>query len=90
MKPEKAIAKQKVSIQNGVATFKFEGLAHGEYAFSLFHDENNNEKLDTNVFGIPKESYAFSNNASGSFGPPSFSKAKFSIKSESTQMKIKF
>ena len=33
---------------------------------------NGNEKLDTNLVGIPSEPYGFSRNARGRFGPPSF------------------
>ena len=62
--------------KTGVAV-TFNDLAEGEYAISLFIDENNNGKLDSNAIGIPIEPYAFSNDASGSFGPPSFDKAKF-------------
>ncbi|HAI77438.1 MAG TPA: hypothetical protein DCM08_14500 [Microscillaceae bacterium] len=47
------------------------------YAFTIFHDENGNGELDKNGLGIPKEGYAFSNNATGAFGPPSFDKAGF-------------
>lgn len=35
-----------------------------------FRDENDNQKLDLGNFGIPKEPYAFSNNAQAQFGPP--------------------
>lgn len=45
-------------------------LSNGSYAFKYFHDENSNEILDTSM-GIPGEGYGFSNNASGTFGPPS-------------------
>ncbi|GHU62075.1 hypothetical protein FACS1894123_02420 [Bacteroidia bacterium] len=54
-------------------------LPEGEYAISVFHDVNENGKLDTGVFGIPTESYGFSNNRKGFMGPPSFEKAKFSF-----------
>ena len=57
----------------------FENLQPGDYALSVIHDENENGKLDSNVFGIPKEGFAFGNNAMGSFGPPSFEKAKIAI-----------
>ena len=36
-------------------------------AFSVFHDLNSNEELDTNFFGIPTEPYGFGNNAKGYF-----------------------
>lgn len=54
----------------------FENLKPGDYAVSVIHDENENGELDTNLVGIPKEGFAFGNNAMGSFGPPSFEKAK--------------
>lgn len=61
------------------ATVVFRGLQPGVYAVTLFHDENDNKKLDTNFFGIPKENYGFSNKAKGFFGPPKFENAKFSL-----------
>jgi uncharacterized protein (DUF2141 family) len=54
-----------------------EGLPFGEYAIKLYHDENSNNKMDRNMFGIPSEDYGFSNNASGSFGPADYEDAKF-------------
>jgi uncharacterized protein (DUF2141 family) len=54
-------------------------LKPGKYAFKYFHDENNDEKLNTNFVGIPKEGYGFSNNAKGTFGPPSFEKTVFEV-----------
>ena len=54
----------------------FENLKAGEYAVSVIHDENENGELDTNGIGMPKEGFAFGNNAMGMFGPPSFEKAK--------------
>lgn len=54
----------------------FENLKFGSYAVSIIHDENENDKLDTNFFGVPKEGFGFSNNAMGTFGPPNFDKCK--------------
>jgi uncharacterized protein (DUF2141 family) len=63
----------------------FTGLETGEYGVSVYHDENGNGKLDTNVLGIPKEKYGFSNNASGLFGPPSFADAKIEVTGNRSQ-----
>jgi uncharacterized protein (DUF2141 family) len=60
-----------------------EHLNSGKYAFKYFHDENKNKKLDTNLIGIPKEGYGFSNNAKGKFGPPSFSQTIFKVNQDS-------
>lgn len=61
-----------------------EGLPFGEYAIAVYHDKNENGKLDANFLGIPKEDYGFSNNARGRFGPASWKDARFSVDSEST------
>lgn len=67
----------------------FRGLPQGEYAISIYHDENDNGKLDTNFIGIPTESYAFSNNASGQFGPPKYEESKFTLTGEKQTQTIK-
>lgn len=54
------------------------GLAPGDYAIKLFHDKNDNGKLDTNLLGIPTESYGFSNSPKV-MGPASFEDAKFTV-----------
>ncbi|MBW6515150.1 MAG: DUF2141 domain-containing protein [Candidatus Cloacimonetes bacterium] len=56
-----------------------ENLEPGMYAFRYFHDENMNEKLDTNWLGIPKEGFGFSNDPKMTFGPPSFEKTLFEL-----------
>ena len=47
-------------------------LPAGEYALSAFKDDNGNGKLDANPVGMPIEPYGFSNDAAGSYGPPSY------------------
>jgi len=73
---------EKISNNNCVIVIK--DLKPGKYAFKFFHDENNDEKLNTNFMGIPKEGYGFSNNASGKFGPPSFNKMIFEVNQSDT------
>ncbi len=55
-------------------------LPEGRYAVSVYHDLNDDEKLNTNLIGIPKEPYGFSISR-GSFGPPSFDEASFLVPS---------
>lgn len=76
-KPEKAYGKEKAYIVEKNATIIFKSVPPGSYAIAILHDENNNQKMDKNVLGIPKEGYGFSNNASAPFGPPSYKKASF-------------
>ena len=49
---------------------------------AFFHDINKDEELNTNMVGIPKEPYAFSNNARGTFGPPSLEDQTFKVKGD--------
>jgi uncharacterized protein (DUF2141 family) len=76
---EKFVQGKVVKVSGTEAKVVFENLAPGTYAVSAFHDENENEKLDSGFMGIPLEPYGFSNDARGTFGPPSFEKAKVSI-----------
>ena len=63
-------------VKTGSATYKFE-LPEGTYTIGIFVDTNYNNKMDRNLFGVPKEQFGFSNNAKGNFGPPSFKDASF-------------
>ena len=71
----------KVAVTRAQQSITFIDLPAGEYAVKIIHDENDNGKFDTNIIGIPKEGFGFSNNSKGKMGPPSFSKAKFTIDS---------
>ena len=72
------------TISNNKSVIAIKDLKPGKYAFKFFHDENNDEKLNTNFMGIPKEGYGFSNNAKGKFGPPSFDKMIFDLAKSDT------
>jgi uncharacterized protein (DUF2141 family) len=83
-----AFVSAKAKIENGQAEYIFEAMPFGEYAIKLFHDENTDGELDSNFLGIPTEDYAFSNNASGTFGPAVYDDAKFIFEQSETTMQI--
>ena len=78
----------RVKVKNKQAVFIFEGLAPGEYAIALFHDQNDNVRLDKSDLGLPKEPYGFSNDAKGMFGPPSYKKAKFNYNGKTLEIVV--
>ncbi len=78
---KKSVFRKSSTIQDNSAKVVFENLPSGEYAISLYHDENENNKLDTGWFGIPNEGYGCSNNAKGMMGPPKYEDAKFQLTS---------
>lgn len=88
-KPEKAIRKARLTIKENKAWVVFSGLEPGTYAAAILHDENDDQKMNTNFLGIPKEGYGFSNDVMGSFGPPSFTKAGFIITSINKEISIR-
>ena len=77
---DKTFKGAKSKIENNQCVVTFENIPSGIYAVSIFHDANDNGKMDTNFIGIPKEDYGCSNNASGFMGPPKWSDAKFELK----------
>jgi len=76
--------KVKVNIVNKKCIYKFSDLKKGSYAVMVFHDQNNNKKLDTNFIGMPKEGVGNSNNQTGI---PSYSKCEINL-AEDKQIKI--
>ena len=76
---KKSWQSKRMDSQTGEVQFIFDNLPAGDYAISVMHDANKNGKLDTNMVGIPKEGFGFSNDAMGTFGPPDFEKAKFAV-----------
>jgi uncharacterized protein (DUF2141 family) len=64
------------------------GIPPGTYAAQVFHDENDNDKVDRSWFGIPTEGVGFSNNPSFTFGPPSFADAAFRLGAEGGRITV--
>ena len=64
-------------IINNEVIVEIDSIEFGIYAIRVFHDENSNGELDTDLLGIPSEDYGYSNNVSAWFGPPSWERAMF-------------
>ncbi len=81
-----------ISVPATTTTINIPSLAYGTYAVTILHDENNNQKMDKNILGIPKEGYGFSRNATGFAGPPAFDKASitYSEQDYSTIITLKY
>jgi uncharacterized protein (DUF2141 family) len=88
-KADKAVGKSRVAIRDKTVRVTFENLPYGRYAAALVHDENSNLKMDFNFAGMPKEGFGFSNNATGTFGPPAFGKAAFVLDAAEKRTAIK-
>jgi uncharacterized protein (DUF2141 family) len=67
------------TIRHRMATVTFDDVPIGEYAIACFHDENANNRLDTNLLGIPSEGTGASNDARDAMGPPPWDEARFRV-----------
>ena len=77
----KVITGKIVKVSSSTININFD-LPDGTYAVAVIHDIDKNGKLSTNMFGYPTEPYAFSRNAKGNFGPPTFKDASIQLNSD--------
>lgn len=82
LKPDSLYTGVFAKSESGTTTAVIEDLPNGSYALAVFHDENANEKLDTNFIGIPKEPLGFSKGKLKTFGPPSFEECVFKVEGD--------
>ena len=61
---------------DGREIYRIQNVPPGEYALLVYHDENNNDRIDRNYIGIPKEPLGYSNGYQPK-GPPSYPRAAF-------------
>ncbi|GGD27697.1 DUF2141 domain-containing protein [Hyunsoonleella pacifica] len=83
------IMNAKSEIIDGKITVTFKNVIPGTYAIMTLHDENDNNAMDFDDSGMPKESYGMSNNPM-SYGPPQYASAKFNMTKDDLEMKIRF
>jgi uncharacterized protein (DUF2141 family) len=76
---EAATRAVRLEIKDGTAVTTLTGLSPGDYAIKAFHDLNGDSKLNTNLFGIPTEPVAFSNDAPVHMRAPSWKETVFVV-----------
>jgi uncharacterized protein (DUF2141 family) len=77
-----------IDVKTMTARTVFDHLPQGVYSVHLFHDENLNGKMDTNLFGIPVEGYGFSNNPHKRMGKPGFNETNFQFNQPQSSIDI--
>ncbi|RIV42200.1 DUF2141 domain-containing protein [Flagellimonas pelagia] len=83
------VQNQESKIENGKVVLTFTNVAPGTYAILALHDANENNRMDYEANGMPKESYGMSGNDM-SYGPPSFTTSKFEVGNEDLELSIRF
>lgn len=72
------------------ARITFRNIPKGIYAIAVFHDEDDNNKLNMFMGVIPAEPTACSNNAPAHSGPPDWKDALFQVAGKDVLQKIVF
>jgi uncharacterized protein (DUF2141 family) len=62
----------------------FENVPAGTYALFVLHDANNNNKMDKNFLGVPKEGYGASRNKLPFAAAPTFADNRFEVANNAT------
>lgn len=84
-----SVALQRVTLTGSTAEACFALSAPGTYAVAVYHDENDNHRLDRTLLGLPAEGYGFSNNVTPLLGLPSFGSVRLRIGPGDTRITIK-
>ncbi|MBQ4914741.1 DUF2141 domain-containing protein [Maribacter sp. MMG018] len=82
------IINTEVDAVKGEVTLVFSDVEPGTFALMLMHDENENNRMDFESNGMPKESFATSGDMS--FGPPTFENAKFEVADKDIDLRLRF
>lgn len=87
-KRDNAFRSKKIPATSSSMIVLLDSIPAGTYGVAVYHDENSNNKMDRHWYGMPKEGYGASNDATGTFGPPKFSDAKFEFSNRQDTVKI--
>jgi uncharacterized protein (DUF2141 family) len=74
--PKRGFARSVQPARAGAQRLVFDKVPPGNFAVSLFHDEDADYVLDTGLFGAPTEGYGFSRNAHDPFSAPEYEECR--------------
>ena len=79
---------QAVAGSGGEIRISIPDVAAGTYAVAAYHDRNNNEKLDRNLFGVPTEAYGFINEPASKWRAPRWEEISIAIADQDQEIQI--
>ena len=74
-----SVLRRRIPATPGQVQAQFNGLRPGTYAVSVFHDEKQTGRIETNFLGIPRSGLGASNDPQPRFGAPTFEAAAFIV-----------
>lgn len=86
----RAIRRERVPIDGASlsSSVMLTDLPAGDYAVSVFHDNNDSGKLETNFFGIPTKGYGFSNDPRPGMRAARFDEARFALPEGGAKIRV--
>jgi uncharacterized protein (DUF2141 family) len=88
LQESKAFRSYTAQMVKGKAKIQLKKLPEGEYAISVFHDQNYDKRLTKNFLGIPLEGFGFSRNPKVRLGPPDYRDCVIRYSGETIKEKI--
>lgn len=76
---EYPVYKKSLLFQDTVVEVSFQKIVEGRYAIAVYHDENNDYRLNTKKLGVPSEGVGFSGALKNKLKPPDFEAASFHL-----------
>jgi uncharacterized protein (DUF2141 family) len=84
-KPYKCVI---TAINNKKSVAVIENVTPGNYALFVFHDANNNNKIDKNFLGMPKEGYGASKNILPFAAAPRYEENTFTVANNTVDLNV--
>lgn len=89
---DEGLAAQRVRVpidsSSGLCATTISDLPEGDYAVAVYHDDNDSGKLETNLLGMPKKAYGFSNNPKRLMRAAHFDEARFELPKDGATITI--
>jgi uncharacterized protein (DUF2141 family) len=85
---DKSFRHEHFPIEGDHGTARFDHIPAGKYGVVVLHDENENQKLDRNIFLVPKEGFGFANNPRVLLAAPPIEKATIPVTCPTTTTEI--
>jgi uncharacterized protein (DUF2141 family) len=81
---ENPVNEAKKVVSDTVMAIRFSGIRQGNYAIAIYHDQNDDQRLNTKKLGIPLEGVGFSGTSRSKVKPPNFQQASFRLQKDTT------
>jgi uncharacterized protein (DUF2141 family) len=85
---EPPVASAKAAVSMPTTTVVLQGIPDGTYAVAVYHDENDNGRLDLTSVGVPAEGRGYSNTPTVGLAVPDFAEAKFDHQGPETWVRV--